>query len=211
MSGKVYVVGIAGGTGSGKTTLALGLMDRLGEDKGVLIPYDAYYRDLSHLSPSDRSGHNFDHPDALETELLITHLKALAAGQPVEMPRYDFETHSRIEGEVKSLDPRPVIVVEGVLVLADEALRDRLDLKIFVEAEPDTRLSRRLVRDQKERGRDTESVLRQYEATVRPLHDRFVEPSKAFADLIYPGEGEGSAGIALLVAHLKEEIRSMGE
>lgn len=211
MSGKVYVVGIAGGTGSGKTTLALGLMDRLGEDKGVLIPHDAYYRDLSHLSPSDRSGHNFDHPDALETELLITHLKALAAGQPVEMPRYDFETHSRIEGEVKSLDPRPVIVVEGVLVLADEALRDRLDLKIFVETEPDTRLSRRLVRDQKERGRDTESVLRQYEATVRPLHDRFVEPSKAFADLIYPGEGEGSAGIALLVAHLKEEIRSMGE
>ncbi len=211
MSGKVYVVGIAGGTGSGKTTLALELMDRLGEDKGVLIPNDAYYRDLSHLSPSDRSGHNFDHPDALETELLITHLKALAAGQPVEMPRYDFETHSRIEGEVKSLDPRPVIVVEGVLVLADEALRDRLDLKIFVEAEPDTRLSRRLVRDQKERGRDTESVLRQYEATVRPLHDRFVEPSKAFADLIYPGEGEGSAGIALLVAHLKEEIRSMGE
>ena len=211
MSGKVYIVGIAGGTGSGKTTLALGLMDRLGEDKGVLIPNDAYYRDLSHLSPSDRSGHNFDHPDALETELLITHLKALAAGQPVEMPRYDFETHSRIEGEVKSLDPRPVIVVEGVLVLADEALRDRLDLKIFVEAEPDTRLSRRLVRDQKERGRDTESVLRQYEATVRPMHDRFVEPSKAFAELIYPGEGEGSAGIALLVAHLKEEIRSMGE
>ena len=207
MSEKSYVVGIAGGSGSGKTTLATALLDRLGDDKGVVIPHDAYYRDLAHLTVAEREEHNFDHPDALETELLLSHLEILDSGEVVQIPQYDFETHTRIK-DGRSLDPKPVIVVEGVLVLADEALRDRLDLKIFVEAPPDIRLSRRLMRDQRERGRDTESVISQYEDTVRPMHDRFVEPSKAFADVIYPGDKEGRAGIDLLAVHLKEVVRN---
>jgi uridine kinase len=207
VSKKIYVVGIGGGTGSGKTTLRKGLLERLG-DQAVAIPHDAYYRDQGHLSETDRGGYNFDHPEALETDLLLVHLQTLASGDSVEMPAYDFETHTRKDPPGATLVPRSVVIVEGVLVLAEEALRGQLDVKIFVEAAPDVRLSRRLVRDQRERGRDTESVIRQYEATVRPMHDQFVEPSRAFADVIYPGDREGGAGIDLLVAHLEYVIQN---
>ena len=207
MSENIYVVGIGGGTGSGKTTLAEALLNRLG-DQAVAIPHDAYYRDQGHLSETNRASYNFDHPDALETDLLLEHLQALTSGESVALPAYDFETHTRKDHPGATLETRPVVIVEGVLVLAEEALRGHLDVKIFVEAAPDVRLSRRLVRDQKERGRDTESVIRQYESTVRPMHDQFVEPSRAFADVIYPGDRQAGAGIDLLVAHLEYVIRN---
>ena len=203
---KTYVVGIAGGTGSGKTTLAEALMDRLGPERAITIAHDAYYRDLGHLKMADREGINFDHPDALETELLISHLDALDSGESVERPSYDFESHTRIKGGGTLLKPRGVVILEGVLILADASLRNRMALKIFMEAEADVRLSRRLDRDLRERGRDTESVMKQYRETVKPMHDQFVEPSKAFADLIMLGAEEKRAGVDVLVAHLERVI-----
>jgi uridine kinase len=178
------IIGIAGGSGSGKTTVAEALVEAI--DGVTYIQHDAYYRHQPHLNFEQRSRVNYDHPDSLETELLIAHLQALREGRPIERPDYDFTQHLRRE-ETVPVAPAPVVVLEGILVLADPGLRDLMDLKVFVDTDPDLRLARRLERDLTERGRSAESVLGQYLATVRPMHLEYVEPSKRHADLIIPG------------------------
>jgi len=199
---KPYILGIAGGTGSGKTTLAQAILQHLGSDRAALIPHDAYYRDLSHLSPEDRARCNFDHPDALETSLLVRHLDALKRGASVDVPVYDFNTHTRTPQTV-CLEPRSVVLVEGILILDDADLCRRLDLGVFVDAAPDVRLIRRLTRDVRTRGRTPESVFQQYLDTVRPMHETFVEPSRKRANLIVPGEGDTAVALALIQGHLR--------
>jgi uridine kinase len=178
------IIGVAGGSGSGKTTIAEALVDAI--DGIVFIQHDAYYRHLPDLTFDERARVNFDHPDSLETELLVTHLESLRAGQPVERPEYDFTEHLRSTRTVR-VAPAPVVVVEGILVLADATLRSLMDLKVYVDTDPDLRLARRLERDIRERGRTPDSVLAQYLSTVRPMHLEFVEPSKRHADIIIPG------------------------
>jgi len=196
------VIGIAGGSGSGKTTVQRRVMERFGPRRIALLDHDAYYRPLDHLAPDQRTRFNFDHPDALETELMVHHLDRLIAGEAVEKPTYSFETHSRL-AETESVEPRPVILVEGILVLAEPELRERMDVKLFVDAAPDVRLMRRMERDIHERGRSVESVLEQYRRTVRPMHLEFVEPSKRHADVIIPRGGQNQVAIDMVLARVQ--------
>ena len=196
------IIGIAGGSGSGKTTVQRRIMERFGTRRLALLDHDAYYRPLDHLSTDQRARFNFDHPDALETDLMVEHLDALMAGESVEKPTYSFETHSRLPA-TESIDPRPVILVEGILVLAEPALRARMDVKLFVDAAPDVRLMRRMERDIHERGRSVESVLDQYRRTVRPMHLEFVEPSKRHADVIIPRGGQNQVAIDMVLARVQ--------
>ena len=198
---KPYIVGIAGGTGAGKTSLAHILFDCLGEDRAIDIAHDAYYRDFSHISADQRAQINFDHPDALETDLLVQHLQALSRGETVLVPTYDFTTHSRLSKTLE-ICPRPVIIVEGILLLVEQILRDVLDLKIFVDTPPDIRLIRRISRDVDERGRTPESITLQYLKTVRPMHDTYVEPSRKYADLIVCGDRDFAIARDLILGHL---------
>ncbi len=199
---RVIIIGVAGGTGSGKTTVAQAILRRVGAKHIAYIPHDAYYRDLSHLPPEERSRVNFDHPDALETELLIEHLKALRAGRPVEIPVYDFTTHTR-KKETRRVEPQRVILVEGILVFAEPALRELFDVKIYVDTDADIRFIRRLRRDVAERGRTVESVIEQYLRTVRPMHLEFVEPSKRYADVIIPEGGFNEVALDMVVARIE--------
>ena len=204
-SGKVpFIVGIGGGTGSGKTTLALALQEQLGRDETLLIPHDAYYRDRSHLSPEERKALNFDEPAAYDNDLLIAHLDRLLSGQPIERPIYDFTIHCR-RSETERLHPRPIMIVEGVMVLADPRLRRLMDLKIFVEASADLRFIRRLLRDTAERGRTIESVITQYLETVRPMHLAHVEPSRQHADLVISGEATDETTVRTLTDRIRDE------
>jgi uridine kinase len=196
------VIGVAGGTGSGKTTVAREILRRAGTEQISLIQHDAYYRDLSDLPPAQRVMRNFDHPDALDNELLIAHLKELKAGHPVEMPVYDFTTHTRT-AQVQHVEPRRVILVEGILIFADPVLRSTMDVKIYVDTDADIRFIRRLERDIAERGRTMESVIRQYLATVRPMHQEFVEPSKRYADVIIPEGGFNEVAMEMIAARIK--------
>ncbi|HEY7565720.1 MAG TPA: uridine kinase [Acidimicrobiia bacterium] len=196
------LIGIAGGSGSGKTTIAEALVGAMAGV--VLIQHDSYYRHRPELSFEERARVNYDHPDSLETDLLINQLRMLTEGSPVEVPRYDFTRHLRDQRTVP-LTPVPVIVVEGILVLADPDLRALLDLKIYVDTDPDLRLARRLQRDIDERGRTTASVLEQYFATVRPMHLEFVEPSKRYADLIIP-EGYNPRAVATVVDMIRSHM-----
>ena len=200
-----FVIGIAGGTGSGKTTIAQRIAGAVPGDHVALLEHDSYYRDLSHLSDDERGRVNFDHPDALETSLLVEQLAALKAGQAIGVPVYDFSTHTRKVAR-KRLEPKPLLVLEGILVLADARLRELLDLKIYVDTDADLRLLRRLERDIQERGRTFESVREQYNATVRPMHLMFVEPSKRWADVIVPEGGENRAAIELLVGKVRSVV-----
>jgi uridine kinase len=202
---SVFVLGIAGGTGSGKTTVAQNVIAALPAGAAVLIDSDAYYRDRSALPRADREHINYDHPDAIETEFLEAHLVALRAGRAVEMPQYDYREHAR-RRETRSVAPAPVIVVEGILVLADERLRAQMDLKIFVDTDADIRLLRRMRRDMEERGRTFAQVHEQYSETVRPMHVAFVEPSKRFADLIVPEGGENQAALDAIVGRLLQTL-----
>lgn len=195
------VLGIAGGTGSGKTTVADRVAEALG-DSAVVLDHDAYYNDLAHLGPEARAKVNFDHPDALDNALLIQHIQALRAGEPVAKPVYDFATHTRTR-ETVAIRPAPVVVVEGILTLAVVAVRALLDVKIFVDTAPDIRLIRRVRRDLEQRGRSFASVREQYYRTVRPMHLAFVEPSKRYADLIIPEGGENRIAIDLVVGHVR--------
>jgi len=197
----VFVLGIAGGTGSGKTTIAQKLVASVPPGSSVVIDHDAYYRDRSALPRDERESINYDHPDAIETELLVQHLATLRAGRPVEIPQYDFREHAR-RAETRAVAPAPVIVVEGILVLADERLRAHMDLKLFVDTDADIRLMRRLQRDIEERGRSFAQVRAQYDATVRPMHLAFVEPSKRFADLIIPEGGENQPALDAIAGRL---------
>jgi uridine kinase len=196
------VIGVAGGTGSGKTTVAQEILKRAGTARISLIQHDAYYKDLADLPPAQRALQNFDHPDALDNGLLILHLNALKAGQAIEMPVYDFTTHTRT-GQTRRMDPNRVILVEGILIFADEALRRLMDVKVYVDTDPDIRFIRRLQRDIAERGRTMESVIHQYLATVRPMHQEFVEPSKRYADIIIPEGGFNEVAMELIAARIK--------
>ena len=196
-------IGIAGGSGSGKTTIAEAVTERLG-GKVVILPHDAYYRNRPELSLQERAEVNYDHPDSLETELLIENLESLRRGEPIEQPTYDFSEHLRRDATV-SVSPAPVVMVEGILVLAEPGLREALDLKIFVDTDHDIRLARRLERDIEERGRTVASVMTQYFRTVRPMHLEFVEPSKRYADLIIP-EGYNPAAVATVIAMIQARL-----
>jgi uridine kinase len=195
------IIGVAGGTGSGKTTVAQEILQRVGPDRIAYIQHDSYYRDQSHLPFHERARVNYDHPDALESELLVEHLKQLRAGHPVEVPVYDFTTHTR-RPETRRVEPRRVILVEGILIFADRALREMMDVKIFVDTDPDIRFIRRLQRDIRERGRSMESVIEQYLSTVRPMHMEFVEPSKRYADVIIPEGGFNVVALDMVVARI---------
>jgi len=196
------VIGIAGGSGSGKTTLAHLILERIGEDHIAYLPHDAYYKDLSALPPNQRVAVNFDHPDSLDTDLLTQHILELKEHRPIDLPIYDFKTHSRTPKRQR-VEPRPVVLVEGILIFADASLRQLLDVKIFVDTDPDIRFIRRLERDIQERGRTTDMVVRQYLATVRPMHLEFVEPSKRYADVIVPEGGLNAVAMEMVVARLE--------
>ena len=200
------VIGIAGGSGSGKTTVAQGILQRVGPDRIAFIQHDSYYKDLSGLPPTQRSEINFDHPNSLETELLIKHIASLRDGKSVEVPIYDFSTDSRTN-QTFTIQPRNVIIVEGILIFTEAALRKMLDVKIFVDTDPDLRFIRRLERDIAERGRATESVIKQYLSTVRPMHLEFVEPSKRYADVIIPEGGFNSAALDMVVARIETLLK----
>ncbi len=200
------VIGIAGGTGSGKTTVANVIMDRVGARHIAYLPHDAYYKDLSALLEAQRVMVNFDHPNSLDTELLIFHIRQLRDWQTVDLPVYDFKTHSRTK-EIIQIKPQPVILVEGILIFAEAALRPLFDVKIFVDTNADIRFIRRLQRDIEERGRTTHSVIQQYLNTVRPMHLEFVEPSKRYADVIIPEGGLNTVAMDMVVARLEALLR----
>lgn len=200
------VIGIAGGTGSGKSTIARNIAQELPIGSLLTIDHDSYYRNRADLSFDERCKLNFDHPDSLETELLIEHLRNLRAGKTVHIPTYDFKTHSRIEAEARETKPTPIIVVEGILVFVEAALRDLLDMKIFVDTDADIRVFRRIRRDIEERGRTFQSVRDQYYSTVRPMHLQFVEPSKRWADIIIPEGGNNQVALEMICGQLKHVI-----
>jgi uridine kinase len=197
------LVGVAGGSGSGKTTVVDEILRGLAPFPVSVLHHDAYYRDLSHITFEERVAVNFDHPDALETPLLVEHLTRLRAGEPVEVPLYDFAKHIR-RPESRTVEATPVIILDGILVLAEARIRDLLDVKVFVDTDPDIRFIRRLRRDMRDRGRSLESVVEQWMRTVRPMHTAFVEGSRAFADIIIPEGGRNRVAIDLLLARLRQ-------
>ncbi len=202
MSTPPITLAVAGGTGSGKTTIANEIVKRVGAQRIGYIQHDSYYYDRSRLPLDQHRRPNFDHPDALETDLLIAHLQALKAGQPVEVPLYDFTTDRRLP-HTRRVDPHPVILVEGLLIFAEARLRELFDVKIFVDADSDLRFIRRLRRDIAERGRTADSVIDQYLSTVRPMHLEFVEPSKRYADVIIPEGGFNTVALEMVVARIE--------
>jgi uridine kinase len=196
------IMGISGGTGSGKTTVAQKIISSVGHDNVVYLQQDSYYRNLGDMPLDLKHRVNYDHPDAFDTDLLINHLEALRAGEGIEQPIYDYPSHSR-RAETFHVEPRPVIIVEGILVFVNSEMRGLMNLKIFVDTDPDIRFIRRLDRDVHERGRTLESVISQYTTTVRPMHLQFVEPSKRYADIIIPEGGFNDVGIDLITGKIK--------
>ncbi len=202
---KTFVIGIAGGTGSGKTTIAKNIFRHLPKGRSVLIDHDSYYKDHPELPLEEREKLNYDHPDSLDNELLISHLKALKEGGTIEKPIYNFVNHAR-EKSVEVIESCPVIVVEGILILASEQVRELCDLKIFVDTDADIRVFRRIRRDMDQRGRSFSSIRQQYYSTVRPMHIQFVEPTKRWADIIIPEGGENKMALNLVVGRLEKFI-----
>jgi uridine kinase len=200
-----HVLGIAGGSGSGKSTISRSILEALPKGRGVLLEQDHYYRAQSHLPYEEREQVNYDHPDAIELDLLCEHLDALRAGRGIDRPTYDFALHDRAKTGLR-IEPAPVIVVEGILALADERLRARFDVKVFVDTDADIRLMRRIRRDLEQRGRSFAQVRKQYYETVRPMHLAFVEPSKRFADIIVPEGGQNLVALDLILSHLRARL-----
>jgi uridine kinase len=199
------IIGISGGTGSGKTTVANRILDTVSTSAVVFIQQDSYYRNLKDLPRDFRQLANFDHPDALDNDLLVHHVRKLKAGEPVELPIYDFKTHTRLS-ETLRIEPQPIVIVEGILIFSDSRLLEQLDVRVFVDTPDDIRFIRRLRRDIAERGRTVESVIEQYLATVRPMHMQFVEPSKRYADVIIPEGGHNLVSIDLLSGKIRERL-----
>ncbi len=196
------VIGVAGGSGSGKTTVVRRIIESIGDDQVTVLEHDRYYRDRNDLRPEERAALNYDHPDSLETDLLVRHLHELRAGRAVEVPEYDFARYIR-QAATATAHPRRAIIVEGILIFADAALRSLLDVKVFVDADDDTRFIRRLQRDITERGRTVSSVIEQYLGTVKPMHLEFVEPSKRYADIILPVGGHNAVAIDMLLTLIR--------
>lgn len=206
-SASPIVIGIAGGSGSGKTTVANAIISRTGAQHIAYLPHDAYYKDLSALPANQRAEINFDHPDSLDTPLLIEHIKALKQWRPIQVPVYDFKTDQRTAVTIR-LDPQPIVLVEGILIFAEPDLLPLFDVKIFVDTDADIRLIRRLQRDIQERGRSTESVIYQYLHSVRPMHLKFVEASKRYADVIIPEGGHNTVALDLITARIQALLTS---
>ena len=201
----MFVIGVAGGSGSGKTTVVRRIIDSVGADKVSLLEHDKYYRDRGDLRLEERAALNYDHPDSLDTDLLVQHVKDLRAGKAVEVPVYDFARYAR-GAETTTVPPRRAIIVEGILIFADRQLRDLMDVKVFVDADDDTRFIRRLQRDIAERGRTVQSVIDQYLGTVKPMHLEFVEPSKRYADIIVPLGGHNTVAIDMLLTLIRGSV-----
>jgi uridine kinase len=199
MSRAPVVIGVAGGSGSGKTTVVRRIVESLGPDQVAVLEHDRYYRDRNDLRFEERAALNYDHPDSLETDLLVRHVRDLKAGRPIEVPRYDFTRYARLEA-TEPVTPRKAIIIEGILIFTDATLRDLMGVKVFVDADADTRFIRRLRRDVAERGRTMETVVEQYLGTVKPMHFDFVEPTKRYADLIIPVGGHNTVAIDLLLS-----------
>jgi len=200
------IIGICGGTGSGKTTVARRILENVSDEQVVFFQQDSYYRNLGDMPVELRHQINFDHPDALDNDLFINHVKALRAGEAIEMPVYDFSVHSR-KTETIHVAPKPILIIEGILIFVDAALRGLMDIKIFVDTDDDLRFIRRLQRDVHERGRTVESVIKQYLETVRPMHEQFVEPSKRYADVIIPEGGYNEVGIDLISGKIRAQLQ----
>ncbi|NOT35407.1 MAG: uridine kinase [Candidatus Eisenbacteria bacterium] len=209
MSSRRILIGIAGGSGSGKTLVARTIVRELGSDRVVIIDQDSYYKNLEDIPYRDREARNFDHPDAFDTELLRDHVVELLAGRSIEQPIYDYAEHRRLP-EARHVGDHVVVVLEGILIFVDPQLRDLMDIKLFIDADPDVRFIRRLRRDLIERGRTVDSIVRQYEESVRPMHLQFVEPSKRFADLIVPEGGHNKVAIDLVKTKIRELLRERG-
>lgn len=202
---NVHFIGVTGGSGSGKSTVARNVLEKVGPEQVTYIQQDSYYKDLSHLPMDVRSQLNFDHPEAFDNALFLEHLQQLKAGLPVELPLYDFKTYTRVGS--KTIEPRPVILVEGILVLADEALRKLLNIKIYVDIDSDIRIIRRLRRDVLERGRSLDHVLSQYVETVRPMHQQYIEPTRRFADIVIPEGGNNRVAMDMLITKIQALTR----
>jgi len=197
------ILGVAGGTGSGKTTVARAILDAVGQHRIAFLEQDNYYRDIEWGSEAELLHHNFDHPGALDNDLLVEHIAALRAGKPAEVPIYDFVRHRRTR-QTRRVEPKPVVLLEGILIFVEPSLRELLDFRIYVDTDADIRLIRRLGRDMAERGRSVDDVLRQYRETVRPMHLEFVEPSKRWADVIIPEGGENRVALEMVVARVEQ-------
>ena len=200
---KPILIGITGGSGSGKSTIANMIFESFGGENIAMMQQDAYYKDQSHLTMEERKKTNYDHPRAFDNDLLVEHLKMLSNGQSIERPIYNFTIHNRSE-ETVVVEPKEIIIVEGILILEDERIRELLDIKVFVDTDADVRIIRRLLRDVKERGRTVESVVDQYLSVVRPMHTQFTEPTKKFADIIIPEGGNNEVAIDILVTKMKD-------
>lgn len=203
---RPVVIGVAGGSGSGKTTVVRAIVEALGPEDVTVIAHDAYYVDRSDVPPNRRLAINYDHPDALETALLVEHLEALRGGNPVEVPVYDFAAHIRCP-ETTTARPRPIIILDGILILAERRLRDLMDIKVFVETDADIRFIRRLLRDTRQRARTVESVVQQYLDTVQPMHLEFVEPSRRYAHLIIPEGGQNQVAVDMLITKIRAVLQ----
>jgi uridine kinase len=201
------IIGICGGTGSGKTTVARRILENVSDEQVAFLQQDSYYRNLGDMPVELRRHINFDHPDALDNELFINHVKALRAGEPITMPVYDFSIHTR-KAETVLISPKPILIIEGILIFVDAALRSLMDIKIFVDTADDLRFIRRLTRDVSERGRSVDIVIKQYLETVRPMHTQFVEPSKRFADVIIPEGGHNEVGIDLISGKIRTQLQN---
>jgi uridine kinase len=203
---KPVVMGVAGGTASGKTTVAKRILEAVGAPQIAYLNHDAYYHDMSHLSLAERAKLNFDHPNSLETRLMVKHIKKLLKGLPINVPVYDFTNHCRTEETIR-VEPAPIILVDGILIFTRRKLRELMDVKVYVDTDADIRFIRRLKRDIKERGRTLESVVDQYMSTVRPMHLKFVEPSKSHADVIIPHGGHNKVAMDMVISSFKELLR----